>query len=68
MAADRRRTSVVAALVILPACRYDPPERPSVLGTASGPGSRREPMNPLDSIWGTIVSGVVLALIIAYIL
>ena len=33
-------------------------------GRASGPGSRRRPMNPLDSIWGTIISGVVLALIL----
>ena len=52
------------ALAILPACRYDPRDGPSALGTASGPGSRRESMNPLDSIWGTIISGVVLALIL----
>ena len=35
---------------------------------ASGEGSRRQSMNPLDSIWGTIISGVVLALVITAII
>ena len=53
------------ALAIPARCRYDPQARPPLWAGLRTRQQERESMNPLDSIWGTIIAGVVIALILA---